>query len=64
MRASLILSLAGTIVAFFGLSFILPILAGLILGEALLNLVWMFVAPMVLCIVGGGVLYYYFHIVG
>ena len=62
MRASLILSLAGTIVAFFGLSFILPILAGLILGEELLNLVWMFVAPMVLCIAGGGFLYYYFHI--
>jgi len=62
MRASLILSLAGTIVAFFGLSFILPILAGLIMGEDILNLLWMFGIPMVLCIAGGGFLYSYFHI--
>ena len=62
MRASLILSLAGTIVAFFGLSFILPIFAGLILGEEPLNLVWMFFVPMLLCIAGGSYLYYYFHI--
>jgi trk system potassium uptake protein TrkH len=62
MRASLILSLAGTIVAFFGLSFILPILAGLIMGEDILNLLRMFGIPMVLCIAGGGFLYSYFHI--
>ena len=62
MRASLILSLAGTIVSFFGLSFILPILAGLIMGEDILDLLRMFGIPMVTCIAGGGFLYYYFHI--
>ena len=62
MRASLILNLVGTIVAFFGLSFILPILAGLILGEDILNLLRMFGIPMVLSIAGGGFLYSYFHI--
>ena len=62
MRASLILSLAGMIVAFFGLSFILPILAGLIMDEDILNLLRMFGIPMILCIAGGGFLYSYFHI--
>jgi trk system potassium uptake protein TrkH len=62
MRASLILSLAGTIIAFFGLSFTLPILAGLLLGEDIRNLLQMFGIPMVLCIGGGGFLYSYFHI--
>ncbi len=62
MRAHLILSLAGTITAFFGISFILPILAGLAIGEDMVNLAWMFGIPMVLCVLGGGFLYSYFHI--
>ena len=61
MRANLILSLTGIIVAFFGFSFILPIIVGVILGEDILNIVWMFVLPMFFCIFGGGFLYYYFH---
>ena len=61
MRASLILSLAGLIVAFFGLSFILPIIAGFLMGEEFVNLAWMFVFPMFLSIFVGGFLYNYFH---
>ena len=61
MRASLILSLAGLIVAFFGLSFILPIIAGFLMGEEFVNLAWMFVFPMFLSIFVGGFLYTYFH---
>ena len=61
MRASLILSLAGLIVAFFGFSFILPILAGFLMGEEIVNLAWMFGFPMFLSIFFGGFLYNYFH---
>ena len=61
MRASLILSLAGLIVAFFGFSFILPIIAGFLMGEAIGDLAWMFGFPMLLSIFVGGFLYNYFH---
>ena len=61
MRASLILSLAGLIVAFFGFSFILPIIAGFLMGEEIVNLAWMFGFPMFLSIFFGGFLYNYFH---
>jgi len=61
MRASLILSLTGIIVAFFGFSFILPIMAGFLMGEEIMNLAWMFGFPMFLCIAIGGFLYKYFH---
>jgi len=61
MRASLILSLTGIIVAFFGFSFTLPIIAGFLMGEEIVNLVWMFGFPMFLCIAIGGFLYKYFH---
>ena len=61
MRASLILSLAGLIIAFFGFSFILPILAGFFMGEEIVNLIWMFGFPMFLSIFLGGFLYKYFH---
>ena len=61
MRASLILSLTGIIVAFFGISFTLPIIAGFLMGEEIVNLVWMFGFPMFLCIAIGGFLYKYFH---
>ena len=52
MRANLILSLTGTILAFFGFSFILPIVIGL--------MAWMFFCPMIICLFGGGFLHYYF----
>ena len=61
MRFNLILSLVGIIVAFFGISFIFPIITGLILGEDLYNVGLMFLLPMLLCVFGGGFLYYYFH---
>ena len=46
MRFSLILSLTGTLVAFFGLSFLVPIITGIILGENIFDLFYMFIIPM------------------
>ena len=61
MRIKLILSLTGTIIAFFGLTFILPIAVGLFMGEQIQNIGWMFVFPMLLCLLLGGFLHHYFH---
>lgn len=61
MRINLILSLAGTVMAFFGISFIFPIFTGIILGEDFYSVSMMFVVPMILCIVGGSFLNYYFY---
>ena len=61
MRFHLILSLVGIIIAFFGMSFIIPIITGLLLGEKISDIFFMFIFPMILCILGGGFLYYYFH---
>ena len=61
MRFHLILSLVGIIIAFFGMSFIIPIITGLLLGEKISDISFMFILPMLLCILGGGFLYYYFH---
>ena len=61
MRIKLILSLTGTIIAFFGLTFLLPIAVGLFMGEQIPDIGWMFGFPMFLCLLIGGFLHYYFH---
>jgi len=61
MRINLILSLAGTVIAFFGISFIFPIITGVVLDESIYSIVMMFVLPMTLCIAGGSFLNYYFY---
>ena len=61
MRLKLILSLTGTILAFFGLNFILPITVGLYLGEEYLDIFWMFGIPMIIALSLGGFLHYYFY---
>jgi len=61
MRIKLILSLTGTILAFFGLSFIFPILVGLYMGEQYMNIFWMFGLPMLISLFLGIFLHNYFH---
>tara|TARA_B100000686_G_scaffold211674_1_gene218565 strand:+ start:3222 stop:4793 length:1572 start_codon:yes stop_codon:yes gene_type:complete len=61
MRIKLILSLTGTILAFFGLSFILPILVGLYMGEQYIDIFWMFGLPMLISLSLGTFLHNYFH---
>ena len=61
MRIKLILSLTGTIIAFFGLTFLLPIAVGLFMNEQIQDIGWMFAFPMFLCLLIGGFLHYYFH---
>ena len=61
MRIKLILSLTGTILAFFGLSFILPIIVGLYMGEQYMNIFWMFGLPMFISLSLGTFLHNYFH---
>ena len=46
MRIKLILSLTGTIIAFFGLTFLLPIVVGLLMDEQIQDIGWMFAFPM------------------
>ena len=62
MRFSLILSLTGTLIAFFGLSFLFPIFTGLILGEDIMDISYMFVIPMFFCLIFGYIFSSYFHI--
>ena len=62
MRFSLILSLTGTLVAFFGFSFLFPIITGLILGENIKDIFYMFVIPMFFCLILGYTFSSYFHI--
>ena len=62
MRFSLILSLTGTLIAFFGLSFLFPIITGIILGEDIIDISYMFVIPMLFCLCFGFIFSYYFHI--
>ena len=61
MRISLILSLTGTILAFFGLSFALPIIVGLYMGEQYIDVFWMFGLPMIISLSLGAFLHNYFH---
>jgi trk system potassium uptake protein TrkH len=61
MRIKLILSLTGTIIAFFGLTFLLPIAVGLLMDEKIQDIGWMFAFPMFLCLSIGGFFHYYFH---
>jgi len=61
MRIKLILSLTGTILAFFGLSFALPIVVGLYMGEQHIDIFWMFGAPMFLSLLLGIFLHNFFH---
>ena len=61
MRFKLILSLTGTILAFFGLNFLLPIIVGIYMGEDFLNIFWMFGVPMLASMSLGIFLHYYFH---
>ena len=62
MRFSLILSLTGTLIAFFGLSFLIPIFTGLILGEQIIDISYMFLVPMLFCLIFGYFFSSYFHI--
>ena len=62
MRFSLIFSLTGTLVAFFGLSFLFPIVTGIMLGESFTNIFYMFVIPMLFCLIFGFIFNSYFHI--
>ena len=43
------------------MAFIIPIITWLLLGEKISDISFMFILPMLLCILGGGFLYYYFH---
>jgi len=61
MRIKLILSLTGTILAFFGLSFALPIVVGLYMGEQYIDIFWMFGVPMFLSLLLGIFLHNFFH---
>ena len=61
MRFHLIFSLVGIMIAFFGISFIIPIITGILFGENIYDISFMFILPMFLCLLGGGFLYYYFH---
>ncbi|MEO1955775.1 MAG: TrkH family potassium uptake protein [Gammaproteobacteria bacterium] len=61
MRLKLILSLTGTILAFFGLNFIVPIIVGLYIGEEYLDIFWMFGLPMIISLSIGAFLHYYFY---
>ena len=61
MRLKLILSLTGTILAFFGLNFIFPIIVGLYMGEGYLDIFWMFGLPMIISLSIGAFLHYYFY---
>ena len=58
MRFSLILSLTGTLIAFFGLSFLFPIITGIILGEDIIDISYMFVIPMLFCLCFGYIFSY------
>ena len=62
MRFSLIFSLTGTLIAFFGLSFLFPIITGIMLGESFTNIFYMFVIPMLFCLIFGFIFNSYFHI--
>ena len=61
MRLKLILSLTGTILGFFGLNFLFPIIVGLYLSEDTLDIFWMFGLPMIIAISLGSFLHYYFY---
>ncbi len=61
MRIKLILSLTGTILAFFGLSFALPIVVGLYMGEQYIDIFWMFGIPMLMSLLLGIFLHNFFH---
>ena len=62
MRFSLILSLLGTLISFFGVTFIFPIITGLILGENPIDIFYMFFLPMFFCLILGFSFSSYFHI--
>ena len=62
MRFTLILSLTGTLISFFGLSFLVPIITGILLGEPIMDLFYMFVIPMLFCLIFGLTFSTYFHI--
>ena len=59
MRFSLILSLTGALIAFFGLSFLFPIITGIILGENIKDISYMFVIPMFFCLILGSIVSVY-----
>ena len=48
--------------SFFGLSFLFPIITGLILGENIIDISLMFVIPMSFCLIFGYIFSSYFHI--
>ena len=62
MRFTLLLSLTGTLISFFGLSFLVPIFTGILLGEPAMDLFYMFVIPMLVCLIFGFTFSTYFHV--
>ncbi|MEC8948770.1 MAG: potassium transporter TrkG, partial [Candidatus Thermoplasmatota archaeon] len=61
MRGRLLLSLLGALLALFGSTFVIPIVAGLLLGEPHEQVGWLYGLPLLLSVGGGLLLYYRFR---
>jgi len=61
MRGRLLLSLLGVLLALFGITFLLPLAAGLMLGESREQVAWLYGLPLLLSVGGGLLLYYQFR---
>lgn len=53
MRGRLLLSLLGMLLALFGSTFLLPLFAGLLLGEPREQVAWLYGLPLLLSVGGG-----------
>ncbi len=61
MRGRLLLSLLGVLLALFGSTFLLPLFAGLLLGEPREQVAWLYGLPLLLSVGGGSLLYFQFR---
>ena len=61
MRGRLVLSLLGVLLALFGSTFLLPLFAGLLLGEPHEQVAWLYGLPLLLSVGGGSLLYFQFR---
>ena len=61
MRGRLLLSLLGALLALFGSTFVIPMVAGLLLGEPREQVAWLYGLPLLLSVGGGLLLYYHFR---
>ena len=61
MRGRLVLSLLGVLLALFGSTFLLPLFAGLLLGEPREQVAWLYGLPLLLSVGGGLLLYFQFR---